>query len=857
MRFLNGLACVLVALLFAACSGDKTDSDTKPQPKPPATPTVLPTPTPTPEPTLPPEPEVPGFGKLMLHDKRVERPGRRLPLTGIPYELTADTSQQQDSGTTTAAGEFEYRDAASITFTLLDRRFGPLNTQGLITTAELAQLHCVDEATDTAPAQDTATATQDTDQATALTQQDIKAFGHCTYQVEQNLLSTLRSFDDDMNPDNGIALSALFSAFPADLKAPIDVYERALAKMLAQQGRRVRTNFTPMLGINLEEPQPEADDVGGQPIPFVDLFRIGRPFPEYSCSQIIYDEYGWPVTIPPECADEEHNRLKVPSYATTLIARFAPLGTIPPGRYTVLYEGSGTIQYSGIGLKIPTASAPGRDIIKITTERMTTKHLNNAGLRVQISGMTDGDPIRNVRIIMPGGTCTGNPFVHVYSASDCPEEAYQSFVARYEQNSNAIVFNPQFMNFLKDFKVIRTMNFMKASPRNPCYKFKEQEYLDCLLQELSWEQRAKMNDAMWGGSYLTDLAKRAGRGVPLEVTVELANQLQRDPWFNLPHNATDAYIEQYASYVRDHLDPGLNAYIEYSNEPWNGPFWVNPYSIVQGKARAIDGRNDYWIGLSYYVERSVEVFTIWERVWGGSERLIRTINTQHNGGEFASRHMLKHNNAYQSIDALASAPYFFGCWNRASTRCQDEEAIPKVLTDITSVDDIFDILDNPNNPYGMASTRHYVKLQAEAAAEFGVDLIAYEGGQHLTVTWGDGTLSNQKKRSLLDLFRAANRDPRMAQRYTDFLNGWKANGGKLFTLYTVPQTYHTFGSFGIKEHLAQPRSAAPKYDASIQFQETQGLCWWEGCDVKPNANAAQTQTAKQEQQPGTQAVKVE
>ncbi|MEZ5447541.1 MAG: hypothetical protein R3E89_00380 [Thiolinea sp.] len=335
---------------------------------------------------------------------------------------------------------------------------------------------------------------------------------------------------------------------------------------------------------------------------------------------------------------------------------------------------------------------------------------------------------------------------------------------------------------------------------------------------------------MWGGSFRTDLVDRSGRGVPLEVTVELANQLQRDPWFNIPHNATDDYIEQYATYVRDHLDPRLKAYIEYTNEPWNGPFWANPYTIEKGKQAGITGNSDYWIGLYYYTERAVEMFNIWQEVWGGTDKLVRVLNTQHNGGQYASRNMLNHKGAYQSVDALASAPYFFGCWDRASNRCADEEANPVVLRDVTSVDEIFDILDNPDNPYGMAETIEYIKLQAEVAKDFDVDLIAYEGGQHLTVSWGDGDVSTERKHKILDLFKAANRDNRMGERYMQLLNGWKENGGQLFALYTLPQSFHTFGSFGIKEHLAQPRDQAPKYNAVMKFQENQRHCWWDSCE---------------------------
>ena len=50
-----------------------------------------------------------------------------------------------------------------------------------------------------------------------------------------------------------------------------------------------------------------------------------------------------------------------------------------------------------------------------------------------------------------------------------------------------------------------------------------------------------------------------------------------------------------------------------------------------------------------------------------------------------------------------------------------------------------------------------------------------------------------------------------------------------FMLYTLPQSFHPWGNFGIKEVLLQARSSAPKYDAAMQFQESQAKCWWNGC----------------------------
>lgn len=63
-----------------------------------------------------------------------------------------------------------------------------------------------------------------------------------------------------------------------------------------------------------------------------------------------------------------------------------------------------------------------------------------------------------------------------------------------------------------------------------------------------------------------------------------------------------------------------------------------------------------------------------------------------------------------------------------------------------------------------------------------MDLIAYEGGQGLVdfKTSKDNEHPNP-------LLYAANRDPRMAGLYTQFLEGWKAAGGQLFMHYSSPQ----------------------------------------------------------------------
>ena len=62
------------------------------------------------------------------------------------------------------------------------------------------------------------------------------------------------------------------------------------------------------------------------------------------------------------------------------------------------------------------------------------------------------------------------------------------------------------------------------------------------------------------------------RGVPLEVMIRLANDTGTEPWFTIPHLADDGLIVRMAETIRDQLDPGLRAWIEFSNETWNWSF---------------------------------------------------------------------------------------------------------------------------------------------------------------------------------------------------------------------------------------------------------------------------------------------
>jgi hypothetical protein len=635
----------------------------------------------------------------------------------------------------------------------------------------------------------------------------------------------------DLNPKNATQINA---------ELTLNQLEQALFKPdTLPEGRS--------LGINLETPQAEADGIY-QPLPFVDLFRVARPFMENSCTDISYDRAGWPLDLPATCASQGAKK-----YAMTRILQFMPSGAAPSGRYHVLFEGKGDISFAHMGSNKQLVETGHLTLDIAPLSKAQTIH----GLEVFITKTDSSDPIRNIRIIMPGGICKDNPFTRIETSTQCSDDhPYISFVDVLKNNREAIIFNPDFLSFHKDFRVLRMMNFMEATPRrpasntlNPCPNINT--YNDCLTRERSWNQIAKLSDASWGGSYKTSVTQRFG--VPLEVSVALANLLKAHPWFTLPFNASDDYIDKYAGYIKTNLDTSLQAHIEYSNEVWNGGFWGAQYVVVMGKKLGLDTptlpfRNEeYSARVRFYAKRSVEIFQRFETVFGNLNRLIRVIGSQHKSHAY-SREILNYNNTADNTDVLAVAPYFHGCWSRTKVgdadipivACSDTDAVEKTFTEAKSVDDIFTVINSIYTPSAttvsqkgdtnsISAITQLIANQIGVANSFDIDLYTYEGGQHLKVEYGDTTQAPNKLNSLYDLLAAANRDPRMGDLYTTLLSEWKKQGGKQFMLFTSPQSFNRFGFFGIKEYMNQSRLETPKYDAIMRFQEETGNCWWNGC----------------------------
>jgi hypothetical protein len=470
-------------------------------------------------------------------------------------------------------------------------------------------------------------------------------------------------------------------------------------------------------------------------IVFVDLFRHSQTFKSQAPGKgyaqggpLDLTDTGWVRSL----RDDGQ-------FADSIVLSRPKLG-YPAGVYTCRYEGQGKIEFA-YGTKV-VSEQPGRILVDVKQDQNL--------LTLRITQTDPADPVRNIRMILPG--CAG-------TYQDQP-------------------FHPEFLQRWEKFKVLRFMDMQRTNNS----------------AQVNWSDRPTPEIQTQGSE----------AGVALEYLIQLANTLKADPWFCLPHQATDDYVRSFAEMVKTELDPNLRVYIEYSNECWNGIFAQARYCRDKGKALGLSD-NDFQAQLRYYSRRSVEIFRIWENVFGSPARLVRVLAAQ-SANPWTSGQVMDFEEAFQHADVLGIAPYFGHGLGNPQT--QDEVAR-------MTVDQVLD-----KCAAYIAAGNQTIAEQARLAKERGLRLVAYEAGQHL-VGYG-GAENNQP---LEDLFHAANRHPRMKALYLDYLAGWKTNGGTLAVIFSSMGTWSKWGSWGLMEHHGQPVAEAPKYQAVIEFLQTNPK-WW-------------------------------
>jgi hypothetical protein len=497
-------------------------------------------------------------------------------------------------------------------------------------------------------------------------------------------------------------------------------------------------------------------------LPFLDAFRSSRSWFAHSPGTwdtretLDLDANGWVRSLPSATSSQSYRSVgtllnQTPNYRA--------------GRYVVMYEGTGTINYAFDAQKVTADSTPGRDVIEVTTPR--------GGIHLSIQA-TDpqrtGDYIRNIR---------------VYHESDLPLVEL------------GVKFNPDFLQKIKEFGTLRFMDWMDTNHS----------------QQKNWSDRPKLKDVNW-----------SSKGVPVEMMVELANETGCSAWINIPHQATDDYIRKFATYVRDHLDPNLKVYVEFSNEVWNWNFGQTRYAQEQAKARwGEDVRNGH---LQWYGMRSAQTAQIWKSVFGNQgDRVVATIATQTawHGSEDPILNTPAwvaegKQAAWRSMDAYAITGYFNGGLGLPgnvntvrSWLSEPDGGFRKAFEQLRQGN----LLETGNSVTDIIESFRY---HGAVAREHNLQLVAYEGGQHIVGIQG---LENDTQ--LTNFFIELNRRPEMKQLYQQVLEGWKQAGGTLFNHFVDVSNPDKWGSWGALENLNQHTS--PKYSALMEFIARNNR-WW-------------------------------
>ncbi len=539
------------------------------------------------------------------------------------------------------------------------------------------------------------------------------------------------------------------------------------------------------------------------------------------------DALGWPTEVP----------AVIEGSAPQMVHTLVDLNIA--GDYTLIFDGSGTIRLRGVAGWVEIESEGGE------TER-TIAMSDTGRLFIEILRSDADDPIRNIRLILPG-------FEEVYETSP---------------------FHPNFVTELAAFEgPIRTMDWGRTNGNTV----------------ETWGDRTPEN-------YYT---QTVATGVAYEYQVELANATGRDLWFCVPASADDDFIESLATFLRERLNPGLQLWLEYSNETWNTAWQfpqtrvVNDRGLERGfytteEQRALAGNP--WVsiwntaGYRYHVYRTAQIWAAFEDNWGSeafSARVRRVMpgqayNTWLNEIRLAALH---NNESYQPIvttmdpetgettyrregdavelnprgyraEYLAVAPYFLV--NYSDEDAQAEGGVPTVEEILADARESVES-EEPSRPSIRSVSAALAENQATARM-FGVGLLAHEAGQSLRAV-GDAnrvwpTLSEPapgapnydelleayeaeqtaiaNRLSLIENLHEANRHAEMYELYLTYLNLFCEYGFEHVNHFNFVEESTSFGSWGAREHHDEGVEDSPKYRALSEWND--GL---HGCDMPP------------------------
>lgn len=337
------------------------------------------------------------------------------------------------------------------------------------------------------------------------------------------------------------------------------------------------------------------------------------------------------------------------------------------------------------------------------------------------------------------------------------------------------VFRPSYLIQLVPYGAVRFMDWQQtnSSPGDPPRRY------DCATRIRA-----------------THYSQGTSMGASVEAMVDLANELDADPWFTIPHEASAGWIACHARVVATRLEEGLTPRYEFSNETWNPAFGAFHELTAQARKSGLGGGDDF-LGLQILHARKHAAAM---RVVGREMAIVDRPFVRVLAGQAANAWVLEQRvaRAKSSTEEIAIAPYLglpganpFDSREAARIARWTPEQVLAALAEAqeTEVDP-------------------WITDHLDLAAATGTTLVAYEGGQHLV-----GDPAND---ALTHLFVGVNRSPGMGQAYRVYLAHWRdLTGNALLMHFADVGPYTRYGSWGALEFPEQ--AGSPKYDELIRY----------------------------------------
>ncbi|MFC0202483.1 hypothetical protein ACFFIZ_19765 [Paracoccus rhizosphaerae] len=523
-------------------------------------------------------------------------------------------------------------------------------------------------------------------------------------------------------------------------------------------------------------------------MPFIDIFKTSRPWVGH-----LEGQWGGATKEQIEAVSDADGYLtELPAGVThvsaLLLTELPAEMTSMSGRYRLAYHGHGDITINHASNVVY-----GDGEIWFDYEPR-----GNNLISIDITGINGSDYVRDISVVQ------------------------EKNISAFEEGR---IFNPDWIKLIDDMRSLRFMDWQATNNS----------------AQTEWSDRANVSDATWGSE----------AGVPLEIMVQLANETGTDPWFNIPHLATEDYIRNFVTYVKDYLDPDLKPYFEYSNEVWNWGFGQAHWAHQEGQ-KLWPGVGDAWV--QFYGMKAAEMAQVIDEIYGpNANALVNKVISTQTGWRGLEAGVLEAPNAVAGGSAQPASlfnyygvtGYFDGALGRekaptvlewvsdsksaAMTAGNALGLSGAVLSDYVeqhkydqaislAVDELRDGSTTGDPDGSIASLMETFAYHKAVADAYGLDMVMYEGGTHVV---GVGEWSSNQE--LADFFVALNQSDAMGGLYLELMNGWKDAGGTLFNAFVDVGKHGIYGSWGALQHLDDQ---SERWDAIVEFNEN-NPGWWQ------------------------------